>query len=119
MKENEKYFLAISVRVNGNPNRYFLGLVCRANNKILYDLKVIEKKEIQFECKYAHTTLKKYGVLMHPNKVMVKEWHKALKKYFKGKNALTGWIYSKLQQNYPDVDAKSIDYANVIIGESL
>ena len=118
MKENERYFLAITVRVNCKPqNKYFLGLVCCAKNKILYDLKLMEKSEIVFQPRYKHSTLKKYEVLLLPNKDAIKSWHKALKKYFKGKNAMIAWVYQKLKKQFPDVNAMNIDFAETIIGE--
>lgn len=110
---NDNYFLAISVRTTAK--RYFLGAVVCAKDKVKYDLKLTEKRGLQFDCKYSKATVSKYGIFALPRKEDVKQWHKALRKYFGGKNALVVWVHNKLAKNFQG--AGDVDRFEILIGE--
>lgn len=116
---NDKFFIAISVRVKGKAkNRYFLGIVQCAKDRVFYSLKLIEKRELLYNVSYKRDTLSKYSVLTFPTKQILRNWHEALRRYFNGKNALLAWVHQELSKNFPEVNPNNIDYFNIITGEA-
>ena len=119
---NSNYFLAISVRIMLPVRRYFVGVVTCAKDRIMYDMRVAEKRELLNEYKLSPATVSKMGILAFPNKDGVKAYHKALKKYFEGADALLAWIVQKLEKRRDELGlprdfARRIDFKNIIIGK--
>lgn len=111
---NSNYFLAISIRVNP-PKKYFLGVVTCAKEKTLFDLKLLKRDSLLTDCELSQSTVSKRGILAFPTKDMTKEYHRALREYFKGKHALLAWAKTKLDKEHPNMGG--IDFFNIIIGK--
>lgn len=120
---NSNFFLAASVRIMlPAARRYFAGVVTCAKDRVMYDMRVVEKRELLTEYRLSQSTVSKLGVLAFPNKDGVKAYHRALKEYYEGADALFAWIVQKLEKRRLELGlpydfARRIDFKNVIIGK--